>query len=155
MLFNYISCYFGSNMTAKSFSVAEIPYSAHWYLFPLKSQRLIVQMIHQAQTSFILKGYSIVDCSLPTYAKVNINFYSVFSYTSSMVYLTIFCDWKRLIFCSFLEWHCLITSFSNNLATRRWNIELNAFFSVLMHSQSQNVINKFILVLMAFIFLII
>lgn len=67
LLFNYISCFYATNVTVKSFSAAEIAYNIHWYKFPVKNQLFIMQMIRRAQKPFYLKGYNIVECSLTTF----------------------------------------------------------------------------------------
>lgn len=71
IIFNFISCYYANNVTIKSFAAAEIAYGMNWYVFPVKRQFLIMQMVQRAQKPFYLKGYDIVDCSLTTFRNVN------------------------------------------------------------------------------------
>lgn len=70
LVFIYSSCYFASNLTIKLADTANIIYNTHWYVLPLRQEKMIVAIIRQGQIQEELSGY-IFSTSLETFIKVN------------------------------------------------------------------------------------
>lgn len=71
MMFNYVTCYFASNLMSNSFSIGDLTYDLLWYHLPIFDQRLIAMNIKRAQVPYILKGYSFMQCALQAYLNVS------------------------------------------------------------------------------------
>lgn len=69
-------CYFVSNIIYDTGSIADIAYNSTWYQMT-RTERVCVEMIiRRAQRPFELKGLGVFVCSLETYLKVTIDFFS-------------------------------------------------------------------------------
>lgn len=69
--FNYIFCYYASNVTLNNFEVADIVYKLPWYRFPMKDQQLIGFWIRRAQKPFFFDGLGLIRCSMETFLMVS------------------------------------------------------------------------------------
>lgn len=69
MLFVY--CYFGNQLTETAFQVNESIYFSDWYNYSPKIQKLIILIIRRSERPFILKGCSLVKCSLESFKDVS------------------------------------------------------------------------------------
>lgn len=68
-----IFCYFGNMVTTKFSDVAFKAYSSYWYKYPIELQPYILMIINQSQNEFLFEGFKFAQCSLDSFARVNIN----------------------------------------------------------------------------------
>lgn len=63
-------CYVSSFSLGRVQSLNESIYCTNWYKFPINYQHYIIMMLMPAQNTHEFTGYSIINCSLETFRKV-------------------------------------------------------------------------------------
>lgn len=69
----YLYCDLSEKITANSFEINMIVYKSLWYESTPKHRRALVLTIMRSQKDFRLKGYGLVNCSLPRFLMVSKN----------------------------------------------------------------------------------
>lgn len=69
-LLNFVSCFYGGNITVKLFDMGYDVYTSNWYRFPLADQKSIQRIIQRSQIRYRLMGFKIFTCSMETFLTV-------------------------------------------------------------------------------------
>lgn len=87
----FIYCMFADSLTTSLSRFGDIFYNSLWYEMPIKERALLILTIQRSQKLFRLNGYRFYDCSLESFATVNL-FDNKMLHTNSqlfMIYSTI------------------------------------------------------------------
>lgn len=63
-------CFSGHRITENYQRICMAIYTGHWYLYPLEIQNFFIMIIHETQTPTHLCGWSVIQCTLPTFTVV-------------------------------------------------------------------------------------
>lgn len=66
----YIYCFFGDNITRKCGDVSEIAFDLNFFMYPVALQRYLILIMAVAQKPFYITGLQITRCSLESFKKV-------------------------------------------------------------------------------------
>lgn len=79
-LLNFVSCFYGGNITVQFYEMGNVVYTTNWYRFPLSDQKSVRRVIERSQIRYCLMGFKIFTCSMETFlavTKKNIFFHFV------------------------------------------------------------------------------
>lgn len=68
---NFTFCYHADNMARRTSSIANIVYHSYWYMIPPEQSRILILIMRRAQVPFVLNGFQLFNCSLPSFQSVS------------------------------------------------------------------------------------
>lgn len=70
---NFTFCQNADNMARRTASIANIIYNSYWYMFSIEHSRMVTLIImRRAQVPFVLNGFQLFNCSLPSFQNVRV-----------------------------------------------------------------------------------
>lgn len=82
----FIYCMFADSLTTSLSRFGDIFYNSLWYEMPIKERALLILTIQRSQKLFRLNGYRFYDCSLESFATVNL-FDNKMLHTNSQLFI--------------------------------------------------------------------
>lgn len=70
MMWLFIYCYFGDQVTSQFNNIVDSFYSIDWYLLPLNIQKDLPLVIFAADSKVHIKGFGTTSCTRETFKKV-------------------------------------------------------------------------------------
>lgn len=70
MMWLFIYCYFGDQMTSRFENIQSTLYLCQWYLLPNKLEKSIPMILRSSQKSIYLQGFGSNSCTRETFKKV-------------------------------------------------------------------------------------
>lgn len=67
----YLYCYIAERVSYRLTNIGDIAHNMNWLNFPFASRKHLLLIIQQAQIPFHFSGLKLIDCNLPTFAKVS------------------------------------------------------------------------------------
>lgn len=96
MMWLFIYCYFGDEVTSRFEGISDTLYLCNWYLLPLKLKKSIPMTIYGAKKLIYLQGFGSNSCTRETFKKVSSNFIHL-EFTQFVLKLLLL--WLDLYFC--------------------------------------------------------
>lgn len=70
VLFLFIYCFFGEEVTDRSASIAKVAYLSHWYRYPMQIQKYVKLTILCSNINFCYSGLGIMYCTMVSFNRV-------------------------------------------------------------------------------------